>query len=268
MARVRSDASIADVVRFEGVGLRLPRKRRRGGSGKTQKLRRFAGETKRDEVTILEDITFSLAPGQSLGILSRRDVEQEGVLRLAAGTLLPDAGSVVRSTTIVPMIKVAAALGPGFTIRQNIFIVGGLLGLTIDEVKEALPSIAVFAGVDQILDKYLSAAPAGTRHRLAWAISTAVPARAFAIHHALVVGERAFRQQCWTRMDLLREDGVSFLITSDSLKQFRRFCDRALVLDGGQVVLDSTVREAVTEYRAMRKPGERPVAPTQESDED
>ena len=253
MARIRISDSLEEVVRLESVGMRMPRRRRKRGAGRGSRLRRFAGETKRDEVTILKDVSFHLRQGESLAILSRRDIEQETTLRLAAGTLIPDEGHVIRSQSIVPMIRVAAAFGSGFTIRQNIYVVGGLLGMTIDEVRELLPGIAEFAGVDQIVDKYLSNAPQGARLRLAWALSTAVPARAFAIHHCLVVGDREFRQRCWTRMDTMREDGASFLLTSSSIKQFRRFCDRAVLIDAGTVVGEGDVGSVIQQYRSLRK---------------
>ena len=271
MARIRIARDLDALLRFEKVALRLQRNRRRKGSGRRHRLRRLAGETKRDEVSVLQDLTFEMKPGESLAVLSRRDMEQESVLRLASGTLLPDEGRVLRSASVLPMIKVAAVFGGGYTIRQNIYIVGGLLGLTVDEVREFLPSIAEFAGVDQILDKYLRNAPGGTRHRLAWALATTVPARAFAVHHALVVGEREFRQKCWTRMDSMREDGVSFLITSDSLKQFRRFCDRAILIDSGTLVAEGDVGSVVSQYRTLRKLSreeDSAIAPDEEDDRD
>lgn len=271
MARIRLVDDLDAVVRFEGAGIRLPRSRRRKGAGRRHRLRRLAGETKREDVWVLQDVSFDLKPGESLGVLSRRDIEQESTLRLASGTLLPDEGKVLRTESILPMIKVASVFGGGYTIRQNIFIVGGLLGLTVDEVRESLADIASFAGVDQILDKYLRNAPGGTRHRMAWALATAVPARAFAIHHALVVGEREFRQRCWTRMDAMREDGVSFLITSDSVKQFRRFSDRAILIDGGTVVADGDVGSVISQYRMLRKPAnedDSAIVPDEEDDGD
>ena len=271
MARIRLANDLDALVRFESAGLRLPRNRRRKGSGRRHRLRRLAGETKRDEVSVLQGLTFDVKPGESLAVLSRRDIEQESILRLASGTLLPDEGRVLRSESILPMIKVAGVFGGGYTIRQNIYIVGGLLGLTVDEVRELLPGIAAFAGVDQILDKYLRNSPGGTRHRLAWALATAVPVRAFAIHHALVVGEREFRQKCWTRMDSMREDGVSFLVTSDSLKQFKRFCDRAILIDGGTLVAEGDVGAMVSQYRALRRlsrEDDSVIAPDEEDDRD
>jgi ABC-type polysaccharide/polyol phosphate transport system ATPase subunit len=91
------------------------------------------------------------------------------------------------------------------------------------------------------------------RQRLAWSIAMAVDARAYAIEQVLIVGERDFRQKCWTHVDLKREDGVTFLLASDSQKQFRRFCDRAILLDGGAVLAQTSVPEAIARLREIRR---------------
>jgi len=151
------------------------------------------------------------------------------------------------------MIDVAKSLARNYTVRQNIYLIGGLLGMEPDEVSEKLGDIVEFAGVEGILDKYLGTAPPIVRQRLAWSIATSSSARAYAINQILVVGEREFRQQCWTRMDRMREDGVTFLLASDSPKQFRRFCDRALYLEDGTVAAQTSVPQALAMLREARR---------------
>lgn len=253
MARLTLDTELDAIVAFDDAGVRLPRRRRRKGDGRRQRLRRMAGEVKRDEVWRLRHATFELNPGESLAIVGGRGSGREALLRLAAGTLLPDEGTVRRSTPVIPMIELARSLNRQYTVRQNVYIVGGLIGMTPDEVGEKLAWIVSFAGVDGIVDKYLGTAPAVVRQRLAWSIAMATDARAYAIEQVLIVGEREFRQRCWTHVDLKREDGVSFLLASDSPKQFRRFCDRAILLDAGQVAVQTSVPEALALMREARR---------------
>jgi len=253
VARLSSDPRLEALVAFDDAGVRLPRRRRRKGDGRRQRLRRMAGEVKRDEVWRLRHATFALGEGESLAIVGGRGSGREALLRLAAGTLVPDEGTVRRRGPVIPMIELARSLNRRYTVRQNIYIVGGLIGMTPDEVGEKLGWIATFAGVDGILDKYLGTAPAVVRQRLAWSIAMATDARAYAIEQVLIVGERDFRQRCWTHVDLKREDGVSFLLASDSPKQFRRFCDRAILLDGGQVAAQTSVPEALALMREARR---------------
>jgi ABC-2 type transport system ATP-binding protein len=265
VARQSLTPDLGAMLAFDEAGVRMPRRRRRKGDGRRQRLRRIAGEVKRDEIWRLRHATFEVPEGEALAIVGGRGSGREALLRLAAGTLVPDEGTVRRRMPVVPMIEVARALGRGYTVRQNIYIVGGLLGMTPDEVAEKLGWIVSFSGVEGILDKYLGSAPAVLRQRLAWTIAMATDARVYAIEQVLIVGERDFRQKCWTHVDRMREDGVTFLLASDSPKQFRRFCDRALLLDAGQVVGEFEVPEAIARFREIRR-GDQP--PTDEDSPD
>ncbi len=258
MARVAIDRDLDAVVEFSGVSLRMPRHRRRRGSGRRQRLRRMAGEVRRDEITALTDVSFRIEPGESVAVVGPKGPGRQALLRLAAGTLRPDEGTVRRSRPIVPMIEVARAFARMYTIRQNIYIVGGLLGMTPAQIEEKLPEIAERAGVSNMLGRYLNAAPPTVRQKLAWTIAMSVEADAYAIDQTLVVGERAFRQEAWTHVDNLREQGATFIISSDSPKQFRRFCDRALYIADGRLVADTTVPEALAAMRAARQAAREP----------
>lgn len=253
MARVAIDREFDAVVEFSNVSIRMPRHRRRRGSGRRQKLRRIAGEVRRDEIEALTDVSFRIEPGESVAVVGPKGPGRQALLRLAAGTLRPDEGTIRRSRPIVPMIEVARAFARMYTIRQNIYIVGGLLGMTPQEIERQLPQIAERAGVSNMLGRYLNAAPPTVRQKLAWTIAMSVNADAYAIDQTLVVGERAFRQEAWTHVDQLREQGATFIISSDSPKQFRRFCDRALYVADGRLVADTTVPEALAAMRAARQ---------------
>jgi ABC-type polysaccharide/polyol phosphate transport system ATPase subunit len=253
MARLSLDPRLDVIVDFDDVGVRMPRRRRRKGDGRRQRLRRMAGEVKRDEVWRVRHASFRLAEAESVAVVGGKGSGREALLRLAAGTLLPDEGVVRRRESVVPMIEVARSLNRRYTVRQNIYIVGAYLGMTPDEVGEKLSWIVSFAGVEPLLDKYLGTAPPSIRQRLAWSIAMATDARAYAIEQVLIVGELDFRQQCWTHVDKKREDGVSFLLASDSPKQFRRFCDRAILLSEGHVAAETTVPDAIARLRQARR---------------
>ncbi len=253
MARGKLTQDLGSVVAFDEAGVRMPRHVRRGGGGRRHRLRRMAGETRRDEVWRLRGATFSIEPGESVAIVGGKGSGRESLLRLAAGTLIPDEGAVRRGVPIVPVIEVARSLQRGLTIRQNVYLVGGLLGMKPDAVGARLDAIVAFAGLESTLDKYLGAASALIRQKLAWSISMHTGSRAFAIEQVLIVGDRDFRQQCWTKVDEMRRDGVTFLLASDSPRQFRRFCDRAILLDSGRLVAQTTVPDAIARLRETRR---------------
>jgi ABC-type polysaccharide/polyol phosphate transport system ATPase subunit len=240
------------VLIFDSVSLTMSRTKRRSGSGRSKRLRRFAGETKRSIIPVLNSVSFEVHKGEAVALIGGRSLLRTSLLRLAAGTLMPDAGTVTRSEPIVPMIGIARAFGRGYTIRQNIYLVGGLLGLTAPEVEARIPEIVDFADLKNTLDKHLGAAPPSTRQKVAWSIAMSLDARFYAIDQTLVVGERDFRQKCWTHVDQLREQGATFIVSADNSKVYRRFCDRALYFSQGGLESDTTVADALAQARKAR----------------
>lgn len=255
MARASLTPGLEAVVRFTDAGVRLPRRRRRKGGGRRQRIRRFAGEVQRDEVWRIRNLTVDVRPGESIALVGLRGAGQQAILRLAAGSLIPDEGTVQRSTQIIPMIEMARAFSRLFSVRQNIYYLGGLFGMSADEITEKLPSIVAFADVQPILDRYLVKAQFHVRQRVAWSVAMATEAQAYAVDQLLVVGDREFREVCWAKVEELRASGVTFLVNSDHARQYRRFCDRAWYLADGILVSDTNVDDALAQLREARQAG-------------
>ena len=241
------------VVEVSNVSLSMPRTKRRQGSGRKHRLLRIAGETSRSMIPILDNVSFTINPGDSVAIVSGKPLLRTSLTRLVAGTLNPDSGSVVRSERVVAMIGIARAMGASFTLRQNAYLVGGLMGMTQEELTEKIPGIIKFADLGNYLDRYLRVAPSNARQRLAWSLAMAIDARVYAIDGTLVVGELEFRKKCWTAIDALREEGATFLISSHGGKHYRRFCDRGLYFDQGALIADTTVSKALALARKTRQ---------------
>ena len=254
MARIRIDENLPDAVAFAGAGVRLPLRKRRGGGGRRHKVRRFAGEQTREERWMLREATFSVPRGQALAVVGHPGSGRDQLLRLAAGTLMPDEGTVDRGQSIVPMIGRGGALERKYTVRQNIYLIGGLLGMLPDEVGERLPGIVEETGIAKILDKYLSDASRAVRGKILWSIAMAAEAPAYAVSGALIVGQPEFRRHCWEVVEAYKERGTTFLVTSDKPSHLLRFCDRALLIDDGVVVADTTVEDALERLREIPPP--------------
>ena len=241
------------IVEVSNVSLSMPRTKRRQGSGRKHRLLRIAGETSRSMIPILDNVSFTISPGDSVAIVSGKPLLRTSLTRLVAGTLNPDSGSVVRSERVVAMIGIARAMGASFTLRQNAYLVGGLMGMTQEELTEKIPGIIKFADLGNYLDRYLRVAPSNARQRLAWSLAMAIDARVYAVDGTLVVGELEFRKKCWTAIDALREEGATFLISSHGGKHYRRFCDRGLYFDQGALIADTTVSKALALARKSRQ---------------
>lgn len=253
MAHIPWDPQLEAVVEFSDVSIRMPRRRRRRGSGRRQRLRRIAGEARREEVDVLRNVSFRVEPGEAVAVLGSTGPGRQALLRLVAGTLRPDSGTVRRSRPIVPMVEVARSFTRTYSIRQNIYLVGGLLGMTPAQVEQRLPGIVETSGITISLDRYLGAAPALVRQKLAWSIAMSVEADAYAIDRTVVVGDQSFRDQCWAHVDRLRENGATFVIATDSPRTLRHFCSRALVFNQGRLVSDTSMVDGIEVLRQTRQ---------------
>jgi ABC-type polysaccharide/polyol phosphate transport system ATPase subunit len=255
MARIRIEPELSAAVVFDHVSLSMPRSRRRGGQGTRQRLRRLAGESSRQQVPVFSDLSALILPGQSVALLGGGRSGREELLRLAAGTLVPDSGKVRRQGRVIPILDDSRCLTPSYTTRQNIYLTAGLLGMTPEETTERLDWIVDMAQAAKWLDSYLRGAPRNMRQRLVWTVSMATGARIFAVEKSLVIGHGEFMERCWSHVEGLRGDGVTFLVASDEREVLDRFCDRALVLRGGRVLADTTVAEGMELLRSTKRPG-------------
>ncbi len=259
MARVHLDPDLPEALRFDGVALSMVQHSRRRGGGRRQQLRRLAGDARRAQRPVFEHLDFTVPPGQSVAVLGRKADGGSQLLRLAAGTLLPDAGVVRRRHQVTPILDGSGMLNGSNTIRQNIYTVGILLGMTPRQIADRLDWITEFAGTGRRLDAYLGRAPRRMRQRIVWTVSMATQARIFAIEHALTIGTDEFEAECWAHVEALKADGVTFLVIDDDPVTLRRFCDRALVLGEGGVVADTTVADGLATLRQRNRELAAPV---------
>ena len=268
MARIHLSPDLDSMIDFAGVSSSVTRQHRRAGGGRKHAIRRMAGEFQNETEWVLRDITTTVGAGESVALIGLPDEGREEFLRLAAGTLMADQGTVRRRDFVIPMVGVVPALDRSYTVRQNIYIVGGLLGMTPAEVESKVDSIAEEADIEGRLDKYLGAARPIVRQKLAWSICMAVEARAYAVDQILVVGDDEYREHCWATLDRKRADGVTFLVSSDTDEHLERFCDRAIVLGDGRIVAETSVEEGLEMRRAMAPDSKRKREKARAEEED
>lgn len=248
MARFSITKDLDVMVEFDHVGIRMPRARKRKVPSK---LRRFAGQASPEQVWRLRDISLSVPAGQALAILGRRNSGKEALLRLAAGTLIPDEGHVRRQAKIVPMIDVAAAMARNMTVRQNIYVIGGLLGITPKVMGDLIPKVAQLAGLQGQLEKTLAPLTNRQINRLAWSIGVMTGDRAYAIDKTHIAEDPDFAPTVKERMTHMRAEGVTFIVASDRPELFLDNWDRAIVLEQGAIVADTSLAEATALFEQL-----------------
>lgn len=253
MNRFAVEPGLDSAVSLEGISLSVPQVKRRQGGGRKQRLRRLAGEVRREDLPVLVDVNAMVDRGESVLVLGGRPVHRRALIRLIGGTMIPDTGTVRRGLPFLPMVDIGRALGRSFTVRQNIYLLGGLFGMTPEEVVTKVDAISERAGLTARLDKHLSGAPALVRQKLAWSIAMATDARAFAIDEVIAVGDPAFKDKCWQHVSALQATGATFVVATDAPRALNNVFDRVLFIDPECRVRSMGVDEGIAAMREARR---------------
>ncbi len=201
------------------------------------------------EFFALQDVSFQVEAGESLGIIGRNGSGKSTLLKIIAGTLPATRGKVRVHGRVAAMLELAAGFEREFTGRENVFLSAAILGLSDREIRERYEGILAFADIGDFIDQPVKTYSSGMMVRLAFAVHTAVDPEILIIDEALSVGDEPFRRKCFARLDRLREEGTTLLFVSHDLTSVVNLTERALFFHQGAIVLQGRSKEVVTEYQ-------------------
>lgn len=240
---------MAAAIEVRDLGVRFRRNRR----GRRTVKDLFAGASRRSrpgEFWALRNVTFSVQPGESIGVVGRNGQGKSTLLRLVAGVLLPDEGSVEVRGGVAPLIELTGGFVGDLTVRENVRLTAGLHGMSRAEVAARYDDMIAFAelaGFEETPYKHLSN---GMKVRLAFSVVSQLEEPILLVDEVLAVGDKAFRDKCYRRIDELLADGRTLFFVSHNERDLRRFCKRGLYLDKGGLVLDASITEVLDRYNA------------------
>lgn len=236
-------------IDVESLGVHFRRNRRGRRSFKDL----FAGASRRSrpgEFWALRDVSFTVQPGESIGVVGRNGQGKSTLLRLVAGVLLPDEGRVVVNGGVAPLIEITGGFVGDLTVRENVRLTAGLHGMSREEVNRRYDEIIGFAelaGFEDTPYKHLSN---GMKVRLAFSVVSQLDEPILLVDEVLAVGDKAFRDKCYKRIDELLADGRTLFFVSHNERDLKRFCTRGLYLDKGSLVLDGPILDVLERYNA------------------
>lgn len=199
----------------------------------------------------LRGIDLEVRKGETLGIVGRNGSGKSTLLQIICGTLEPSAGTVEVQGRIAALLELGAGFNPDFTGRENVFLYGTVLGLTRAEVQARFDDIAAFADIGDFIDQPVKTYSSGMYVRLAFAVAINVTPDILVVDEALSVGDEAFQRKCFARIDRIRDDGATVLFVSHSAGVVTQLCDRAVLLDRGELLLDGVPKFVVSRYQKM-----------------
>jgi lipopolysaccharide transport system ATP-binding protein len=196
----------------------------------------------------LQDISFSVHAGKALGIIGPNGAGKTTILKILSRITRPTSGKVHVDGRLSAMIELGAGFHPDLTGRENIFLNGILLGMTRSEIKARFSDIVSFAELTEYLDTPVKRYSSGMYARLGFAVAAHLEPDVLLVDEVLAVGDYAFQQKCYARMDELRSHGTSLIFVSHNFEAIRRVCDQCIVLYKGKAIFQGSSAEAIMAY--------------------
>ncbi|MFM1895632.1 MAG: hypothetical protein RLZZ385_706 [Pseudomonadota bacterium] len=197
---------------------------------------------------VLNDISFSVLNGKSLGIVGDNGAGKSTLLKLLVGTLQPTAGQISIAGQVAALLELGAGFHPEFTGRRNIYLNASLLGVPDDNIPELENDIIEFSELDYFIDRPVKTYSSGMYVRLAFSIATMVRPDVLVIDEALSVGDLAFQKKCVDRMNRFRQEQKTMVFCSHSMYHVQQLCDNAIWIDKGSIRAYGTSDEVVGIY--------------------
>ena len=235
------------VIVASNVGIQFHRNRRRRLSLREiifQQRISAAGDT----FWAVRNASFSVNKGEAVGLVGANGHGKSTLLKLVAGVLLPDEGSVVVNGGVAPMIELTAGFVPELSARDNIYLTAGFHGLSKEEIDERFEDIVDFAEVRDFLDTPFRHFSSGMKVRLGFSVMTSIEEPIVLVDEVLAVGDRNFKEKCYQRMESLLEQDRTLFLVSHSEADLTRFCTRGIYVRSGEIVNDGPLDVSLAMY--------------------
>lgn len=266
LASTSNPASRVSAVSIHGVSktFRLPRQQYH--TLKERALHPFRS-TEYDELHAVKNVDLEIAEGEFFGIVGRNGSGKSTLLKCIAGIYRVDHGQISIDGRLSPFIELGVGFNPDLNARDNVVINAIMLGLSRKQAAERFDHIVAFAELEDFMDLRLKNYSSGMLVRLAFATAIQVDAEILLIDEVLAVGDAAFQQKCFEEFFRLKREGKTIVFVSHDMYSVERFCDRAMLMDHGDVLQIGDPRAVGRAYHEINfgqlpheAPTEAPVA--------
>jgi ABC-type polysaccharide/polyol phosphate transport system ATPase subunit len=204
-----------------------------------------------ERLRVLEDVTFELRQGESLGLMGRNGCGKSTLLKIVSGIYAPDAGSVRVGAPVTPILELGVGWNPDLDAIDNIELLGTVMGLSLRELRSATAGILEFADLTRFAKLELRHYSSGMAARLAYAVAFRAVREVLILDEIFAVGDAGFKERCHARYRELHRAGHAMLLVSHEPRTIAAFCDRALLLDGGRIVMAGAAAEVADRYLSL-----------------
>ena len=200
---------------------------------------------------VLKGLNFEIKKGEFVGIVGRNGSGKSTLLKILAGIYYPERGDVVINGNLIPFIELGVGFNPELTGRENVYLNGALLGFSNDEMDKMYDDIWKFAELEPFQDQKLKNYSSGMQVRLAFSIAIRAQGDILLLDEVLAVGDAAFQQKCNEYFKSLHTNNQTVILVTHSMENVRTFCDRAILLENGNIVMDGDPNRVADAYNKM-----------------
>jgi lipopolysaccharide transport system ATP-binding protein len=200
---------------------------------------------------VLQDISFSVEPGEAVGLIGVNGAGKSTLLKMITGTTQPTTGQVHTSGRVAALLELGMGFHPDFSGRQNAIMAGQLLGLSAQEIEALMPEIIAFAEIGDYLDQPVRVYSSGMQMRLAFSVACAKRPDILIVDEALSVGDTYFQHKSFERIRSFCRQGTTLLMVSHDKGAVQGICDRAILLDAGKLSMQGAPDAVMDYYNAL-----------------
>ena len=211
--------------------------------------RALSGKLKFNEFLALDDVSFDLEKGKTLGLIGSNGAGKSTTLKLISGILKPTEGKIITRGKVVPMLELGAGFDLELTGRENIYLNGAILGYSKEYLKSKYQEIVDFAEIEEFIDMPIRNYSSGMMTRLAFSIASVVQPEILIVDEILAVGDIKFQEKSYNRMKELMSGGATVLFVSHDLEKIEEMCDEVIWLDHGKIVRRGKAKTVVAAYK-------------------
>ena len=198
--------------------------------------------------TALEEISFQIPCGQTVGVVGKNGQGKSTLLSLLARIYRPTSGRITVRGRIASLLELSAGFQPEFTGYENIFLNGVIYGLTHAQIEAKIEDIATFAGISDQLTQQVKHYSSGMMARLGFAIAAHVEPDILLVDEVLAVGDAEFQERCFAKIEEFKRHGVTIFVVSHDLRALRRVCERVLWIENHKLKMDGPMAEVLALY--------------------
>lgn len=203
------------------------------------------------EFWALKGVSFDVKKGETIGIVGRNGSGKSTLLQLICGTLNSSGGSIQVNGRIAALLELGSGFNPEFTGRENVYMNAAILGLKKDEIDARYAEIESFAEIGQFIDQPVKTYSSGMAVRLAFAVAINSDPEVLVVDEALSVGDELFQRKCFSRIEAIKKNGATILFVSHSGAAVVGLCDRAILIDQGELLSSGTPKEIIGKYQKL-----------------